>query len=288
MLPRPVRVLIGMAGRDVDDARLRTAVDGSVVLITGASSGIGAATARRLARAGADVLLVARREDLLKDLQVEIEAAGGRAHVHPCDLADGEAVDELVRRVLDEHGRIDVLVSNAGKSIRRWHSQSYDRFHDYERTTRVNYLGPARLVTGLVPSMRARGRGHLVSVSTAGAYFGAPGWTAYVASKTAFDTWLRGIAPEAAVDGVATTTLYLGLVRTPMVGASRGLSRAPAMTADEAAGGVCRAIVDQPRSVAPWWWRPVLALALLLDTPVQRVTTAYARRMAPGRGKLPD
>ncbi|HJR25047.1 MAG TPA: SDR family NAD(P)-dependent oxidoreductase, partial [Acidimicrobiales bacterium] len=243
--------------------------------------GIGAAAARRLARAGAVVLLVARRVEELAALRDEIERAGGRAYVHPCDLADPEAVEALATRVLEDHGHVDVVVSNAGKSIHRWISQSYDRFHDFERTTQVNYLGPARLIVALLPSMRARGQGHLVSVGTAGAYFGAPGWTAYVASKTAFDTWLRGVAPEAAVDGVTTTTLYLTLVRTPMVGSSAGLTRAPSMHVDEAAGMVCRAIVERPRTIAPWWWSPVRALALLLDRPVQRITTAYARRTRP-------
>ena len=267
-----------MANRGVDDARLQDAVAGRVVLITGASSGIGAATARRLGRAGAVVLLVARRAEVLEELRDEIEAQGGQAHVHPCDLTDPDAVDELVAKVLAEHGHVDVLVSNAGRSIHRWISSSYDRFHDFERTTRTNYLGPARLATGLLRSMRERGAGHHVSVSTAGVYFGAPGWTAYVASKTAFDTWLRGVAPEVAVDGVSTSTLYFALVRTPMVGASKAFDRTPSMSAEEAAGVVCRAIVERPRTIAPWWWRPVNALQLLLDAPVQRITTAYARR----------
>ena len=267
-----------MASRGVDDVRLRQAVAGRVVLVTGASSGIGAATARRLGRAGAIVLLVARRAEMLEELRDEIEATGGQAHVHPCDLTDGDAVDELVAKVLAEHGHVDVLVSNAGRSIHRWISKSYDRFHDFERTARTNYLGPARLATGLLRSMREQGSGHHVSVSTAGVYFGAPGWTAYVASKTAFDTWLRGVAPEVAVDGVATSTLYFALVRTPMVGSSRAFDRTPSMSAEEAAGAVCRAIVERPRTIAPWWWRPVNALQLLLDGPVQRITTAYARR----------
>jgi NAD(P)-dependent dehydrogenase (short-subunit alcohol dehydrogenase family) len=273
-----VRLALGVAGRGVGDQRLRSAVDGRVVLVTGASSGIGAATARRLAAAGATVLLVARRKDLLEELCHEIEGEGGRAHVHPCDLTDADAVDALLDRVLEEHGPVDVLVSNAGHSIHRWISQSYDRFHDFERTARANYLGPARLAVGLLGPMRARRSGHIVSVGTAGAYFGAPGWTAYVASKTAFDTWLRGVAPEAAVDGVTTTTLYLTIVRTPMVRGSTRFRRTLSMSAEEAAGMICRSIVARPRTIAPWWWRPVAAAAFLPDTPVQRITTAYARR----------
>jgi NAD(P)-dependent dehydrogenase (short-subunit alcohol dehydrogenase family) len=277
-----VRLLLGVVGRDVDDDRLRRAVQGKVVLVTGASSGIGEATARRLARAGATVLLVARRWELLEELRGEIEREGGRAGVHPCDITDGAAVDELLWRVLDEHGRVDVLVNCAGRSIHRWLSETYDRFHDIERTAAANYLGPARLTMAVLRSMRARGSGHVLSVGTAGAYFGAPGWTSYVASKTAFDVWLRGVAPEAEVDGVATTRLYLGLVRTPMVAPSKAFRITPAMTAEEAAGSICRAVVERPRSVAPWWWRPISAFQLLFDTPVQRITTAYARRARRG------
>ncbi len=282
-LPRAGRRLLGVVGRDIADDRLHRVVADKVVLITGASSGIGSATAHRLASAGAVVLLVARRGELLEEIRGAIEGEGGRAHVYPCDIASPEAVDDLVARVLGDHDHVDVLVSNAGHSIHRWISQSYDRLHDVERTAKVNYIGPARLTVALLRSMRARGSGHVVSVGTAGSYFGAPGWTAYIASKTAFDTWLRGVAPEAAADGVATTTLYLGLVRTPMVGTSTAFRLTPSMSAEEAAGSVCRAIVDRPRTIAPWWWRPLTALQLLLDTPLQRLTAAYARRADPDR-----
>ena len=280
-----MRLLLGVVGRDVDDDRLRRAVADQVVLITGASSGVGAATARRLARAGASVLLVARRREALEGIRDDIERTGGRAHIYACDIADPAAVDGLVAQVLAEHGRVDVLVSNAGLSIHRWLSQSYDRFHDLERTAKVNYLGPAQLTMGVLRSMRARGSGHIVSVGSAGAYFGAPGWTAYIASKTAFDTWLRGVAPEVAVDGVTASTLYLALVRTPMVGSSKAFRMTPAMSAEEAAGSVCRAIVERPRTIAPWWWRPLVGLQLLLDTPVQRLTAAYARQSTKRRAR---
>jgi NAD(P)-dependent dehydrogenase (short-subunit alcohol dehydrogenase family) len=141
LLPRPVRLLIGATSPGVGDAKLRQAVSGKVVLITGASSGVGEASARRLAAAGATVLLVARRRQLLEELRDKIEATGGTAFVHPCDLSDVEQAGALAETVLEHHGHIDVVVSNAGVSIRRWVSETYDRFRDIERTINTNYLG---------------------------------------------------------------------------------------------------------------------------------------------------
>ena len=114
--------------------------------------------------------------------------------------------------VLDEHGRVDVVVSNAGKSIRRSIELSYERFHDFQRTININYLGPVRLVLALLPSMRERGEGHIVNVSTMGVRIPpTPRWAAYLSSKAAFDVWLRCLAPEMRRDGV---DLHLGLPGT--------------------------------------------------------------------------
>ena len=144
----------------IPDDRLAAAVRGKVVLVTGSSYGIGEATARRLARAGATVLLVARTADQLEIVAEEIRADGGKAFTYPASLAEPTAIEELVAKVLAEHGQVDVLVSNAGKSIRRSVADSYQRFHDIERTNSVNYLGPAKLVLELLPSMRERRQGH--------------------------------------------------------------------------------------------------------------------------------
>ena len=159
LLPRPLRLLLGATSAGVSDGRLRGAVEGRIVLITGASSGVGEASARRLAAAGATVLLVARRAELLERIAATSAPTAASAFAYPCDLADTDAVGELVSRVLDDHGHVDVVVSNAGLSIRRWISESYGRFHDFERTINVNYLGPVRLLLGLLPSMRERGSG---------------------------------------------------------------------------------------------------------------------------------
>jgi acyl-CoA synthetase (AMP-forming)/AMP-acid ligase II/NAD(P)-dependent dehydrogenase (short-subunit alcohol dehydrogenase family) len=279
LLPRPVRLLIGATGPGVSERKLRDAVAGRVVLITGASSGVGEASARRLGAAGATVLLVARRRELLEAVRDEIAAAGGSAYVHPCDLADTDQVGALVTEVLQQHGQVDVVISNAGLSIRRWVSDSYDRFHDFERTTNVNYLGPVRLLLGLLPSMRERGSGHIVNVATVGVDFPAMRWSAYIASKTAFETWLGGVAPEILPDGVTVTSIHLQLVRSPMLGPFRMWRYIPGMSPDEAAGLVGRAVADRPRTIAPMWARIGGPLTQVAQAPVERVLAGYAARV---------
>jgi NAD(P)-dependent dehydrogenase (short-subunit alcohol dehydrogenase family) len=246
------RLATGIALPGIDSERLRAVVAGRTVLVTGASSGIGEATARRLARAGAQVLLVARRESLLQMIAAEIAAGGGQASVYPADLADVAQIDALVERVLADH-ELDVVVNNAGKSIRRSVELSYDRYHDFTRTMDVNYLGPVRLMLGLLPAMRRRGSGHLVNISTIAVDNPTPHWSAYAASKSAFEAWLRCVSPEARADGVTSTSIHFGLVHTPMSAPTRFFEGAPGMTAHEAAGAVCRAIVTRPRLVRPWW-----------------------------------
>jgi acyl-CoA synthetase (AMP-forming)/AMP-acid ligase II/NAD(P)-dependent dehydrogenase (short-subunit alcohol dehydrogenase family) len=278
LLPRPVRLLLGATGPGVSDGRLRDAVAGKVVLVTGASSGVGRATARRLGSAGATVVLVARRVELLDELRDEIEAGGGRAFVHPCDLSDPDRAAALAAEVLEHHGHVDVVVSNAGVSIRRWLSQSYDRFADFDRTIRINYLGPVRLLLGLLPAMRARGSGHIVNVSTMGVDFPALRWSAYIASKTAFEAWLGGVAPEIRADGVTTTSIHLQLVRSPMLGPFRMWRYVPGMSTEEAAGIVARAIVARPRVIAPPWARIGGVITQAFQGPFEQLLSRYARR----------
>jgi short-subunit dehydrogenase len=174
--------------------------------------------------------------------------------VLPCDLADPDAAAALGRRALRDHVGVDVVVSNAGLSIRRSLELSYDRFHDYERTIAVNYLGPVALLLTLLPSMRERGSAHVVNVSTIGVQLpGVPRYTAYLASKAAFDAWLRGAAPELRHDGVACTSMYVGLVHTGMSDATAMYRVLPGLSADRAAIDVCWAIVQRPAVTAPPW-----------------------------------
>jgi len=241
---------VGLLRTNLDE-RLREAVTGSVVMVTGASSGIGAATARSLGKAGATVLLVARSVERLQAVERGIVESGGAARVLPTDLSDPEATQALLEGVWLEHGGVDVLVSNAGRSIRRSIELSYGRFHDFQRTIDINYLGPVHLVLGLLPAMRERGRGHIVNVSSLGVLFGAPRFSAYLGSKSAFDAFLKCVAPEVRRDGVAVTSIYMPLVRTPMIEATKVYGMLPGLTPEEAAGRICRAIVEQPVSMAP-------------------------------------
>ncbi|GAB4586726.1 SDR family NAD(P)-dependent oxidoreductase [Nocardia sp. IFM 10818] len=249
---------------------LRDAVSGRVILVTGASHGIGKVTAKKLAAAGAIVLLVARTREDLDQVAAEIGAAGGTAHVYQADITDMEAVEQLGRTILDEHDHVDVMINNAGKSIRRSLAKSYDRFHDFTRTIDVNYLGPVRLLLTLLPNMRERGQGHIVNVSTWGLRMPpAPRWSAYGASKAAFDVWLRTVATEIAADGVTTTSVYMPLVHTRM-SAPTDFSGVPGLTAEEAADLICHAVTAKPLEISPWWTGPVQAWTDLRRGAAQR------------------
>ncbi len=232
------------------DRTLSAAVRGKVVLITGASSGIGKAAAVKVADAGATVLLVARSIDKLEETKAEIEAAGGVAHIHRCDMADTEDIERMADEVLAYHGRVDILVNNAGRSIRRSVGLSYDRFHDYERTMQVNYFGAVRLILALLPSMRANKAGHIINVSSIGTQTNPPRFSAYVASKAALDAFGRVIASEVFDDGVHLTTIHMPLVRTPMIAPTRMYDMFPAITPEEAAEMIAGAMAARPKKVA--------------------------------------
>ena len=232
------------------DRTLSAAVRGKIVLITGASSGIGKATAVKVADAGATVLLVARTVEKLEETKEEIVAAGGSAHIHSCDLSDMEDVARMAEEVLTYHGHVDILVNNAGRSIRRSVKLSYDRFHDYERTVQLNYLGAVRLILALLPTMRERKSGHIINISSIGTQTNPPRFSAYVASKAALDAFGRVIASEVIDDGIHITTIHMPLVRTPMIAPTRMYDMFPAITPEEAAEMIAKAITRRPKKVA--------------------------------------
>jgi NAD(P)-dependent dehydrogenase (short-subunit alcohol dehydrogenase family) len=236
------------------DKQLSRAIGGKTVMITGASSGIGRATALRVGAAGGKVILVARGVEALEQTRVEIEDLGGVAFVHRCDLADISDIERMAKEVLQEHGRIDVLVNNAGRSIRRSIALSYDRFHDFERTMQLNYFGPVRLILSLLPVMRQTGPdgrrgGHIINVSSIGVQTNIPRFSAYVASKAALDAFSRCIASEVIDDGVHLTTIHMPLVRTPMIAPTKMYDRFPTMTPLEAADMICKAMIRKPKKV---------------------------------------
>ena len=229
---------------------LKDRVNGRVVMITGASSGIGRASALKVGEAGGIVLLVARTKQKLDELAVEIEELGGTGYSHPCDLSDTDDIDRMAKEVLDQHEAVDILVNNAGKSIRRSVNRSYDRFHDYQRTMQLNYFAPVKLILDLLPTMRQRQRGHIINISTIGLQVNTPRFAAYVGSKAALDAFSRSMAPEVIHDGVHVTTVYMPLVRTPMIAPTKMYDRFPTLTPDQAADMIADAIRRRPKRIA--------------------------------------
>jgi short-subunit dehydrogenase len=226
------------------------AVRGRTVLITGASSGIGEAAALAVGRAGGHVLLVARTRDKLEAVAEEIFNVGGSAHVHPADLTDLSDIDRMADEVLRAHGHVDILVNNAGKSIRRSVDRSYDRFHDYQRTMALNYFAPVKLILDLLPEMREAGSGHIINISSIGLQINTPRFAAYLASKAALDAFSRSIGPEIVGDGVHLTTVYMPLVRTPMIAPTKIYDRVPTLNPDQAAEMITEAIRKRPKRIA--------------------------------------
>ena len=203
-----------------------------------------------MAAAGGIPILVARSMDKLVEVRDEIVAAGGVAHVHSCDLSDLASIDTLVADVIAEYGGIDVLVNNAGRSIRRSIRLSHDRFHDLERTMQLNYFGAVRLIMGFLPGMEAQRSGHIVNVSSIGVQTGAPRFSAYVASKAALDAYSRIAASETLGKGVTFTTIHMPLVRTPMIAPTKMYDAFPAISPTEAGAMVCEAIRSRPKTIS--------------------------------------
>jgi short-subunit dehydrogenase len=232
------------------DRSLRTAIKAKKVLITGASSGIGEAAAVKIGEAGGEVLLVSRTREKLEGVARQVEDAGGKAHVHPADLSSLEDIERLAEELLAVHGGVDVLINNAGRSIRRSVARSYDRFHDYERTMALNYFGALKLILALLPGMRERKSGHIINVSSIGVQTNTPRFSAYVASKSALDAFARCVAPECVADNVKFTTIYMPLVRTPMIAPTDMYKAFPTLTPDEAAQMLCDAMIDKPKRKA--------------------------------------
>lgn len=270
--------------RVADLDKLRRVVSGKTVLVTGASYGVGEATARKLAAAAATVLVVARSADKLDDLVASIIAGGGRAVAYPADLTDQDAISALVSRITDEHGPLDIVVSNAGKSLRRSLHHQYDRPHDFQRTIDINYLGPIRLLLGVLPAMRSHAEGHIVNVSSVGVRVPpGPQWGAYQASKGAFDRWLRSVAPELHADGIDVTSVYFALVRTRMIEPTPMLRSLPGLSADQAADVIAKAIIERPRTIAPPWTFPAEVASVVLAGPVDRAARLWHRYVIDAR-----
>jgi len=231
----------------VQGRKLGDAVAGRTVLITGGSSGIGEAAAKKIAEEGGQVVLVARTLENLEKVAKEIRDEGGTAHVYSCDLSDMDAIATMADKVLDDLGGVDILVNNAGRSIRRSLELSYDRIHDYQRTMQLNYLGAVQLILKFVPGMRERGFGQVINVSSVGVQTRAPRFGAYIASKAALDSLCDALQAEVVNDDIRFTTVHMALVRTPMISPTTMYDKFPALTPDQAAGVITDAIVHRPR-----------------------------------------
>ena len=232
------------------DHSLEGNVKNKIVLITGASSGIGKAAALKLAEAGAHVLLVARSADKLEETAAEISALGGMANVYQADVSQLDDCDRLIAEVLENHGFVDILLNNAGRSIRRSLELSFDRFHDFERTMQINYFGAIRLIMGLAPSMLEAQKGHIINISSISALTPSPRFSAYVASKSALDAWTRSAAVEFSDRNVRLTTINMPLVRTPMISATTVYDSMPLLSPEEAADMIAKAVITKPKRVA--------------------------------------
>ena len=225
-------------------------VNDKVILITGASSGIGLTVAHKLADAGAHVLLVSRTEETLKEVQAEIQAKGGKADIFPCDLNDMDAIDDVSKQIIASVDHIYILINNAGRSIRRAVHESVDRFHDFERTMQLNYFGAVRLVLNILPQMMHRKDGQIINISSIGVLANATRFSAYVASKAALDAFSRCLSAEVHSHKIAITSVYMPLVRTPMIAPTKIYNYVPTLSPEQAADLIAYAIVKRPKKVA--------------------------------------
>ncbi len=276
------------------DHSLSGKVRGRTVLITGGSSGIGKAAALKIAGAGAKVLICARGEDELNATRKEIVDAGGVCHTYVADLADQKSCDELVQKVLAEHKGVDILINNAGRSIRRAIASSYDRFHDFERTMQLNYFGSLRLIMGFLPGMAARHRGHIINISSIGVLTNAPRFSAYVSSKAALDAFSRCAQAEFSDNGIHFTTINMPLVKTPMIAPTKMYESVPTLSPDEAADMIVDAIIERPVRMATrlgtfaqiFYALAPRAYEILMNTAFRLFPDSAAAKGMKGRGEL--
>jgi NAD(P)-dependent dehydrogenase (short-subunit alcohol dehydrogenase family) len=232
------------------DRTLKGTVKGKVCVVTGATSGIGLATAHKLADAGAIICIAARTQETLDEVKADLEKNSNTVFAYRCDFADMDSSDLFVQAVLKDHGHVDYLINNAGRSIRRAISHSFDRFHDFERTMQLNYFGSLRLIMGFSPSMLERRRGHIVNISSIGVLTNAPRFSAYVSSKAALDAFSRCAAAEFSDSNVTFTTINMPLVRTPMIGPTKLYDSVPTLSPEEAADLIAEAIIHRPKRIA--------------------------------------
>ena len=255
---------------------------GQTIVLTGASSGIGAEAAKIMARRGATVCLVARREEQLREVQELIDADGGCAFIYPCDLSDNVAIDACAARILAEQPRIDALVNNAAHSIRRPIEKSLDRLHDYQRTVQLNYIGAVAMTLKLLPRFLEQGHGHVVNISSLSTQFPIPLFSAYLASKSALESFTRSLQAEMGHQGISTTVVYFPMVRTPMSSRTDIYKYMPMMHVKKAAGWIVEACEKRPARIA----RPMGKLGSVLLAALPGPATKLPQPLFRGMDKL--
>lgn len=269
----------------VDQNDLSKAISGKIVLITGASYGIGECVASGLASAGGTLILVARTEDKLLALKKELEQRGAVVHTFSADLRKEEelgALFEYLQRYSLE--KVDILISNAGKSIHRLVYDSLDRFHDFKRTMALNYEAPVQMMLKLIPALEEK-KGQIINISAINVLLApAPGWAAYQASKTAFDQWFRCVSPELKARGIACSSLYFPLVRTRMMAPTAAYNDMPAMQPGQAAQIIFRAIINRSRIYSPWWVFPAQVCSVLFRRPWEYLMAANLKKKTDAKG----
>ncbi|MGD8188484.1 SDR family NAD(P)-dependent oxidoreductase [Brevibacillus ginsengisoli] len=237
----------------LDKKKLANSVQGKTIVITGASSGIGEQVAYFLADFDVHLILVARRVDKLQNLKREIEKKAAKVSFFGADLRQADEMEGFLTFIHQQPGGVDIVVNNAGLSIRRSIMDSLNRYHDFTRTMAINYLGPVRLLLSVIPQLK-HNRGQIINVSTINtSLIPFPYWAAYQASKAAFDAWFRSAAPELNAMGIATTSIYLPLVKTPMISPTAAYQNMPAMSAEHAARMIVKSMYTRQKSMKPWW-----------------------------------
>ncbi|EPE60756.1 short chain dehydrogenase family protein [Exiguobacterium sp. S17] len=266
--------------------KMKKEIDGKTVLITGASSGIGKEFAYLLANTTAHLILVARREASMNVIKVEIEKATASVTVFPADLRNEEERKGLLAFLHQLTDGVDVVVSNAGISINRPIAQSLDRYHDFTRTMALNYFAPVQLLLSLIPVLEKK-NGHIINVSTINALLlPIPYWAAYQASKTAFDTWLRSAEPELKIKNISTTSIYLPLVKTPMIKPTIAYQTSPAMSPVHVAEIIGHALYTKRKVYKPWWLILGQWASVIFRSPLSFIVLRLLRKKERERGNV--
>jgi len=263
----------------INQKRLEKAIQGKTILITGATFGIGEATAYLLAVSGVHLVLVARSEEKLVFLKNELEKKACRVSIFRADLYEETQVKELNQFIQTEIKKIDILIHNAGKSIRRSIWDSLERYHDFTRTIQLNYLTPVSITLALLPIL-AESKGHLINISALSVRMPpTPYWAAYQASKTAFDQWLQCIAPELSQKNITISTLYLPLVKTRMISPTKAYENAPAMQPEQVAAVIAKTIYKKNKKFfIPWWAYPITILGIWRNNFWAWISSLYIKK----------